>query len=203
MNTNLPAIEPVTDEDYAAACATAFLLGLRPVLEQDRRRVAERQANHDTTHAEGCASWGRGHYECAMVETERLRAENTHLRTLVAVQATPCVYCGLTEMAKCTRGFPGCARADDLICGEEEAFKAVVSERNTLRAEVARLKDERADCEPFLKEGERLDECLERWRTDATAVLDLLVKEKKKSEALEAEVARLTATLNGKENSDA
>ena len=41
---NLPATEPVTDEDYAAACATAFFLGLRPVLEQDRRRVAERQA---------------------------------------------------------------------------------------------------------------------------------------------------------------
>lgn len=40
-------------------------------------------------------------------------------------------------------------------------------------------------------------------RADATAVLDLLVKEKRKSEALEAEVARLTAALNGKENSDA
>jgi len=111
-----PAIEPVTDEDTRVATQSYFI-NIKHILEQDRRRVAERQAS----------------------EVEGLRAENTHLRTLVAVQATPCVYCGLTEMAKCTRGFPGCARADDLICGEEEAFKAVVSERNTLRAEVARL----------------------------------------------------------------
>lgn len=77
--------------------------------------------------------------EALRAEVAKLRSENTTLRALVAAQPTPCVYCGLTEMSKCASGFPGCARADDLICGEEEAFKAVVSERNTLRAEVARL----------------------------------------------------------------
>lgn len=69
-------------------------------------------------------------------EVAKLKAENSTLRTLVAVQQSPCIYCGLTEMAKCASGFPGCARADDLICGEDEAFKAVVGERNNLRAEV-------------------------------------------------------------------
>ncbi len=114
------AVEPVTDEDVLVALnlpARALEPHTRRILEQDRRRVAERQAP----------------------EIERLRAENTTLRLLVAAQPTPCVYCGLTEMAKCASGFPGCARADDLICGEDEAFKAVVAERNTLRAEVARL----------------------------------------------------------------
>ncbi len=75
---NLPAIEPVTDEDVLAA-VNLPRRDLEPqtkhILEQDRRRVVERQANHGTTHAEGCVSWGRGHYECAMVEIERLRAE--------------------------------------------------------------------------------------------------------------------------------
>ena len=77
MNTE-PQIEAVTDEDVMVAVnlpARALEPHTRRILEQDRRRVAERQANHGTTHAEGCVSWGRGHYECAMVEIERLRAE--------------------------------------------------------------------------------------------------------------------------------
>lgn len=79
-------------------------------------------------------------------EAEKLRAENSTLRTLVAVQPTPCVYCGLTEMAKCASGFPGCARADDMICGEDETFKAVVDERNKLRAEAEQLRVQLAAC---------------------------------------------------------
>lgn len=70
-----------------------------------------------------------------------LQDENSILRGLVAAQSTPCVYCGLTEMAKCASGFPGCAQADDLICGEDAAFKAVVAERNALRARVAKLEE--------------------------------------------------------------
>lgn len=127
-------IEPVTDEDYDAFANLAWhpsYKGTRAALEQDRRRVAERQV---LTHETNLRL-----LDTAYAEIEHLRAENTSLRTLIAVQPTPCVYCGLTEMAKCASGFPGCARADDLICGEDEAFKAVVSERNSLRAEVARL----------------------------------------------------------------
>lgn len=63
---------------------------------------------------------------------------------------------------------------------------AVIAERDALAAE-------KADCEKFLKEGERLDECLERWRADALAVLELLAQEKVKSEALAAEVAQSDA----------
>ena len=63
---------------------------------------------------------------------------------------------------------------------------AVIAERDTLAAE-------KADCEKFLKEGERLDECLERWRADALAVLELLTQEKVKSESLAAEVAQADA----------
>lgn len=141
-----PAIEPVTDEDTRVAMQSYFI-NMKHILEQDRRRVAERRVGRQSDYNPTSPSHEAANAELARIasviddarEIERLRAENTHLRTLVAVQATPCVYCGLTEMAKCASGFPGCARADDLICGEDEAFKAVVAERNTLRAEVARL----------------------------------------------------------------
>ena len=65
----------------------------------------------------------------------RLWRENTILRGLVARHVKiPCVYCGLHEMAKCERGFPGCAKADDIICGEEEVYRL-------LRAQVKELQE--------------------------------------------------------------
>lgn len=70
-------------------------------------------------------------------EVEGLRAENTTLRTVVAkAPGTPCVYCGLEDMSRCAAGFPGCAKADDIICGEDEMFRRVAEERNRLRAMV-------------------------------------------------------------------
>lgn len=79
----MPAIEPVTDEDYAAACANAFFLGLRPVLEKDRRRVAERQAGQQGDHNPTSPSHEAANAELAHIsgtisdalEIERLRAE--------------------------------------------------------------------------------------------------------------------------------
>lgn len=69
----------------------------------------------------------------------------------------------------------------------------------TLEAERDALAAEKADCEKFLKEGERLDECLERWRADALAVLELLTQEKVKSESLAAENAKLRAACAAKD----
>jgi len=42
-------------------------------------------------------------------------ATEARLRAALAVSKDPCVYCSLPaeEFAKCSRGFPGCARADD------------------------------------------------------------------------------------------
>lgn len=50
-------------------------------------------------------------------ENRRLRGENDYLRGLVASVHMPCVYCKLplAEMGKCQSGFPGCARADDML----------------------------------------------------------------------------------------
>lgn len=49
-------------------------------------------------------------------KVERVTTENTHLRAALATSKDPCIYCQLPaeEMGKCKRGFPGCARADDL-----------------------------------------------------------------------------------------
>jgi hypothetical protein len=50
-----------------------------------------------------------------------LDAENTTLRGVVAAKPdAPCAHCGLKDMSQCSRGFPGCAKADDMICAEEQ-----------------------------------------------------------------------------------
>jgi len=67
--------------------------------------------------------------------------ENTILRGLLPKLGAPCVYCGEIELGKCTRGFPGCAKADDLMCGEDEAFRRLVEERNQLKKEIIGLAD--------------------------------------------------------------
>jgi len=50
-------------------------------------------------------------------ELAEAAAENNRLRAALASSKDPCVYCQLPkdEMAKCRSGFPGCARADDLM----------------------------------------------------------------------------------------
>ena len=119
-------IEPVTDEDVLAAVnlpARALEPHTRRILEQDRRRVAERQANHGTTHAEGCVSWGRGHYECAMVEIERLRAEVAKLRA--QMDADLATYTETMEEATATM-----ARAEaELVASSAEVARLTAANK--------------------------------------------------------------------------
>lgn len=57
-----------------------------------------------------------------MRTAEELEKENTRLRFLLSDGNDPCIYCGLSkaDYSKCAYGFPGCARADDWICGVEQ-----------------------------------------------------------------------------------
>lgn len=50
-------------------------------------------------------------------ELTEATSENNRLRAALASSKDPCVYCQLPkdEMTKCRSGFPGCARADDLM----------------------------------------------------------------------------------------
>ena len=152
--TAQPQIEPVTDEDHDAFrrayndtrdTGGTLYVAFIAAMEQDRRRVVERQANHGTTHAEGCVSWGRGHYECAMVEIERLRAEVAKMHARRAV-----------------------------LFGELIELKHAIENGH---------------------------------RASAIAIIDAIARvipdQSKTLAELRAEVARLTAALNGKENSDA
>lgn len=74
-------------------------------------------------------------------EVVRLSRENSHMRTLLAhVPDEKCIYCGLDNMAKCPRGFPGCSKADDLIAGEDVEFLRLLGEHRSLTAEVEGLR---------------------------------------------------------------
>lgn len=51
-----------------------------------------------------------------------LRDENTRLRAALAVSKDPCIYCTLPadQIMRCSSGFPGCARTDDIASGCRE-----------------------------------------------------------------------------------
>jgi hypothetical protein len=79
----------------------------------------------------------------ARQEIADLTAENTRIRAALAQSKDACVYCQLPadEMAKCSSGFPGCARADDLTgCPEFGAAMRAMDLEAALRpfAEVYR-----------------------------------------------------------------
>lgn len=59
------------------------------------------------------------------VELERLRKENGVLRAFVANIDLPCMHCRLSkdDMHRCQLGFPGCARADDMLCADMTELK--------------------------------------------------------------------------------
>ena len=137
MNTE-PQIEAVTDEDARVATQTYFI-NMKQILAEDRRRVVERQANHGTTHAEGCVSWGRGHYECARVEIERLRAE------VAKMHARRAVLFG--ELMELKRAIENGHRASAIAI--IDAIARVIPDQSKtlaeLRAEVAALKAAQAN----------------------------------------------------------
>jgi hypothetical protein len=51
-----------------------------------------------------------------------LQTENSRLRATLAKSKLPCIYCGIEEMGKCTAGFPGCGRMDDLMCDPDVEY---------------------------------------------------------------------------------
>lgn len=91
-----------------------------------------------------------------------LEAENAHLRAALAMSKDPCLYCQLSkdDMAKCKSGFPGCARADDMMgCPE---FGASLNAMQ-LEAEVNRLKRLNEDlAERVAKQSELLSKRAEK-----------------------------------------
>lgn len=73
-------------------------------------------------------------------ELTEATSENNQLRAALASSNDPCLYCQLPkdEMTKCRSGFPGCARADDLMgCPElGSAFEAERLERELAEAKI-------------------------------------------------------------------
>jgi len=81
------------------------------------------------------------------IERDTARKDNDVLRGLLGNSAKDCPYCGLpaAEQAKCGRGFPGCARADDQQLSQHFAdgyfAKEYERERDTALANIAMLRE--------------------------------------------------------------
>jgi len=65
-----------------------------------------------------------------------------------------------------------------------------------VNGDVRELRQMLADCEQYLKEDETPAQRIERERRDTEAVLTLLIREKRKTEELRAEVDRLRHLLD-------
>jgi hypothetical protein len=67
------------------------------------------------------AAWTRT--KKAEARVKELENENNTLRGLLGNSAKPCPYCGLAaeDQGMCSRGFPGCARADDQMLSKHFA----------------------------------------------------------------------------------
>ena len=68
------------------------------------------------------------------------RKENDILRALLPKLKAPCAHCGLEDISKCTRGFPGCAQADDLMCGDDAWLKGIKERFQRAEAEIREWK---------------------------------------------------------------
>lgn len=69
-------------------------------------------------HEYSAPLWFCSRHEQRIAELER---ENTFLRPLANKEK--CLHCGEQDMARCPFGFPGCAKADDIVCADAEFLR--------------------------------------------------------------------------------
>jgi hypothetical protein len=130
-------------------------------------------------------------------ELERLKREGQILRSLLPKLGAPCAYCGQTNIGECERGFPGCAQADDIMCGDDEWVQEQQATIRRQAAEIAQLTEDRdlsrevvryicaewhEDCEP----------CCDSYGHDENCRATSIAAAKR---ALNAQVAELRAAL--------
>ena len=111
---------------------------------------------HQDSHSEGWVSIDFARQ--LERELREVQSENTRLRAALANSNGACVYCTLPkeQWAECRSGFPGCARADDVMgCPElgaalelqeaQERIRLLIAERDSARQQAAqnwKLRDE-------------------------------------------------------------
>lgn len=85
----------------------------------------------------------------------------------------PMMLCKLHRVPECPQCKKGTTMADGRVEGDVRGLRQML-----------------ADCEQYLKEGETPAQRIERERRDTEALLNLLIREKQKTEAMAKEVAR-------------
>jgi hypothetical protein len=86
-----------------------------------------RQGAKPHVHADAELSFLLGLMLGVVQQTKLIERENVALRGLIGLLKRPCHYCGLDDMAKCARGFPGCALADDIVAGQDETVRFLLA----------------------------------------------------------------------------
>ena len=110
--------------------------------------------------------------------------ENTRLRAALASSKDPCAYCQLPkdEMSKCRSGFPGCARADDLMGCPELGAALEVDRLERELASVTKglleLEEERDELDRELQDADRRANSLMRELTESKHRIRTLIEER-------------------------
>ena len=189
-------IEPVTERDIDDVLnARAAGYDIRYALEQDRRRVAQRQAERPLEKINCDESYGRSYIPVAPGWEVQTKGKGSTFRLCepsgdrLAVPDSPYLHATIERMALAIHAHR--------VAMEEEVER--------LRAEVAKMHARRA---VLFGELIELKSAIENGhRASAIAIIDAIARvipdQSKTLAELRAEVARLTAALNGKENSDA
>jgi len=130
--------------DHEAVCVIAR--DRIEALVRDRADLrAKLEALADTYAASATAAERR--LREVVIAREAAEAENDKLRLLLAASKADCAYCGLPSdrMAECASGFPGCARADDMIADGTPTRAEMNDECDRLRAELSAMTNRRVD----------------------------------------------------------
>lgn len=100
-------------------------------------------------------------------EVIRLDAENTILKGIIATNpGIPCVYCGVDNIGKCPKGFPGCGQADDLMVFDDEQGRR-------LRADLTRCRAALRVARPYVHQEYGIG----NWERELAAAQDMIDRE--------------------------
>jgi DNA repair exonuclease SbcCD ATPase subunit len=114
--------------------------------------TTDRYKSRASTHADGCWSWGHGHYECAVREIKALQAEVERLRTdlMESDEIREKLRHLLTRTAAALKGEPPAGvwhswhDLPEKVAQLADALEALKAENERLRDEVERLRTDGA-----------------------------------------------------------
>lgn len=125
-------------------------------------------------------------------ENADLKKENTFLRGLVAKLNIKCIHCGNDDISKCPEGLPGCSKADDLFCADEETLKRLIDEKADLKKQLEEANTKLVQISTELVEAKKR---IEELQVEYSRIHNKLIDEEKENYDLRTKAEKLAEAL--------